>query len=561
MTSVLSNPTQLDTPARGMRQVEQQLIQILAVCAIVLTSLILVIDVWDVLTSDLSTINEPISLVQFGLIAFILGFGGVILLVRQNQVNAARYVLIIALVALVVIVEFFVLSDAAFTVAILALLAVTALGDSRTYVIANLIIIANLGYATIRPLLADPTAAPSGVLLDLLTLAGIALLSLTVRYFANTTRESANVTERTAALLQSSAEIGKITSRLLDRGEMLDQTISLIRDRFGFYHVQVFIVSDEGDQALLVASTGKLGAELLARRHRLAVGSQSVIGQVTLSGKEVIINDTNQSAYHARNDLLPDTRAELALPILDGARIIGALDVQSTSSNAFQHADVLALQIIADLLATSIQNSQLFSAQTETAEENRRLLSESETALREIERLNRQLTRSGWDNYLQEPQATLGLTLAKGVLHAENNWTATLQQAGSNRQSVIRVVNGKQIFAVPVILRGEVIGAIEVEADEPLNANDAVEIMQAVSQRLAISLDNARLFEEAQQATTQEQQINAVVTHFQEATTVDELLQVALTELSETLGAERSAIRLSQANTDQQDTANGGNHA
>src|SRR5690606_26051157 len=104
--------------------------------------------------------------------------------------------------------------------------------------------------------------------------------------------------------------------------------------------------------------------------------------------------------------------------------------------------------------------------------------------------------------------------------------------------------------AVPVVLRGEVIGAIEVEPSEEIEAANTVEMMQAVAQRLAISLDNARLFEEAQAATAQEQRINQIVTRYQSANSVDDLLRITLTELSQTLGAQHGAIRLGNIDTD-----------
>jgi GAF domain-containing protein len=95
-----------------------------------------------------------------------------------------------------------------------------------------------------------------------------------------------------------------------------------------------------------------------------------------------------------------------------------------------------------------------------------------------------------------------------------------------------------------VVLRGEVIGAIEVEPGDSAAQSDTVEMVQAIAQRLASSLDNARLYEEAQVATAQEQRINQIVTQYQAATTVDDLLRITLTELSEALGAQRGAIRL-----------------
>jgi GAF domain-containing protein len=114
----------------------------------------------------------------------------------------------------------------------------------------------------------------------------------------------------------------------------------------------------------------------------------------------------------------------------------------------------------------------------------------------------------------------------------------------AQRRRPVMASDPTDLIAVPIVLRGEVIGAIEVETDEQSPDEDMVELVQSVSQRLAISLDNARLFEEAQESTAQEQRINSIVGQFQSAPTVDDLLQITLRELNEALGAKGGSIRL-----------------
>ena len=89
---------------------------------------------------------------------------------------------------------------------------------------------------------------------------------------------------------------------------------------------------------MLVASTGEIGKRLLERGHQLSVGSQSVIGQVVLRGAAVLVSDTEHDPVYYHNELLPDTRAELALPIRDGNQTIGALDIQSVDAQRLQQS-------------------------------------------------------------------------------------------------------------------------------------------------------------------------------------------------------------------------------
>src|SRR5207253_1475947 len=117
------------------------------------------------------------------------------------------------------------------------------------------------------------------------------------------------------------------------------------------------------------------------------------------------------------------------------------------------------------------------------------------------------------------------------------DWTDSLREATRVRQSVTTERAGQRVITVPMVLDNEVIGAIEVEASEGAQESDITEMVNAVAQRLALSLDKARLFEESQEATAREQRINEIVTRYQTVNNVDELLRITLQELSQSLGA------------------------
>jgi GAF domain-containing protein len=132
-----------------------------------------------------------------------------------------------------------------------------------------------------------------------------------------------------------------------------------------------------------------------------------------------------------------------------------------------------------------------------------------------------------------------------------------MMQAGLRRRPMTMRQDDRAFIAVPVELRGEVIGAMEVEIPNDLHSEGIIDMMQAIADRLAISLDNARLFEETQEATAQEQRINEIVSRYQSASTVDDLLQVTLEGLFETLGAEAASIRLGNVTPNMQSNGHG----
>lgn len=472
-------------------------------------------------------------------IVFTLACLGLLWLARQQRIQLAS-----TLVVILFTVGTLSSPVAVLPLAVISLIAAAVLGSRLTFALVTLIIIARELVFAVQAWQAAQGLVPLQVTQYLFEIISLLIIGFATRYFVSQTEQTAANTRRTTELLQAVAEIGQALAKLLNLAELLDGSVELIRDRFAFYHVQVFLVDDNSEVARLVASTGEVGQTLLERKHHLPVGSQSVIGQVTLVGRPVLARDTDPVYY--RNELLPDTRAELAVPILDGERIIGALDVQSRSLNAFDTDRAQAIQVMANLLGTSVRNARLFELQARSANETKRLYLEAETSLREIQRLNQQLTRAGWEEYLRQRQSSVGVTLKDGQLVSDGDWSDQLIRATRSRQPVTVVHDdGRSTVALPVVLGSEVIGAIEVEADRPLMQAETVEMMRDIAQRLAISLDKARLYEESQEATAQEQRINEIVARYQSVTNVDDLLRITLTELSQSLGATGGAIRLS----------------
>jgi GAF domain-containing protein len=440
----------------------------------------------------------------------------------------------------------------AFLGAALAVVSSAILANSVFYGMANVAVLGKLAWDMYQ---AAPSSSGTDITHSLVWLVALVVISLATRYVVSSIQRAVISAERNASLLRATATVGQLTATLLNLDDLLPRAVELIRDHFAFYHAQVFLVNEIGDQAILAASTGEVGQQLLERQHRLAVGSRSVIGRVTQSGEPTLARDTDRDAVYYRNELLPNTRSELALPLVDGEKIIGALDVQSTRPDAFQPNDIQALQVLANQLATAIRNARLFEQQRLSAQENKRFFLEAEANLREIQRLNQQLTKTGWADFLRDHRTRSGVTLEADRVVQDTGWSETLAAASAKREPITQANGDEQVIAVPVMLRGEVIGAIEVEPGREVSEADAIDMVQAVAQRLAVSLDNARLFEEAQVTTAQEQHINAIVSQYQSVTSVDDLLRITLTELSQSLGAQRGAIRLGSA---PQETLNGG---
>ncbi len=186
-------------------------------------------------------------------------------------------------------------------------------------------------------------------------------------------------TQRRALELQTAAEIARDTTSTLAMDVLLGNITKLVIERFNFYHVSIYLLDESKNFAVISESAGEAAAELKEKGYRLAVGSRSIIGSVTADGKPIIVNDVATHALYYPHPLLPDTHAEMTLPLKAGDRIIGVLDIQSRQANAFGESDLAVFQVLSDQIAVGIENARSYELAQKAYEE-----------IREVDRLKNQ---------------------------------------------------------------------------------------------------------------------------------------------------------------------------
>ena len=389
--------------------------------------------------------------------------------------------------------------------------------------------------------------------LSLLLLTSVIIITLL--YFQHTVlqgdRAAAEVesSRRRLQLAQLTTRIARNLSQTENRDETLNELVEGIREIFPeMYHVQVFLIEETGRVAELVASTGEPGRQLLAREHSLPVGSLSVIGQVTQRQEPIVAAVGREGTIHRPNDLLPETRLEVALPLNIGGRNIGALDLQSKRSAAPSEEDLTALRAIADSIAISIENVRLLTEANEQLAENENLLEQMTEAQNEVERLNRELTGTIWTDYLRGQNQTMSFNIdvtsdGEGAVQVTDEFTEGILEAVRRGDVVRREDNGVQIVAVPVRVRGEVIGAMEFEVEQELTGED-LDMLSEIGERFGLAAENNRLYENSQRIAQREALVNEIGARIQSANSVDATLAEAARSLRDALDAERVAIRL-----------------
>lgn len=345
----------------------------------------------------------------------------------------------------------------------------------------------------------------------------------------------------------SSAVYARISSRL-ELELLLKETVDIIRDGFEeIHHAQVFLIDNQRQFAVLRASTGEVGHQLIERRHALAIGTQSVIGQVTEKGTYILASDTSVDPMHKRNELLPETRTELALPLRVQEGVIGALDLQSRTPNVFDQEDIEIFQTLADQIAVAIENARLLEQVQHQANENLRLLQQEQENRQQIERLNRELTQSAWRDYvvisMTTPHQTIDLATQTVTPHAAISTIS--EKTFATVEVQVETLSDKTLVTLPIKVQGAAVGVLEFEIPAAVAVSKTTRgALGTIGERVGLIAENVRLFETTQQVAASREQLNQITSKMQGLTTVETLLRLAVSELGEAIGAQTGFIRL-----------------
>jgi signal transduction histidine kinase len=196
----------------------------------------------------------------------------------------------------------------------------------------------------------------------------------------------AAILEKRTQHLLTGARVARAATSILDPGELSQQAVDMVCERFALYYVSLFLVDKTGKWAVLAAGTGEAGQQMLKSGHRLRIGNTSMIGWCIANRKARIALDVGKEAVRFNNPLLPRTRSELALPLISRGEVIGALGIQSDQEAAFSEEDVVSFQAMSDQLANAIRNAQLY-------DQLQRELKVRKRAEREIRKLNQELEK------------------------------------------------------------------------------------------------------------------------------------------------------------------------
>ena len=341
--------------------------------------------------------------------------------------------------------------------------------------------------------------------------------------------------QRRAAQFEALAQVAQSIASIRDIHELLPRVAAVVSNSYGFYHVGLFLVDEESEYAVLTATNSPGGQKMLARHHRLKVGEQGIVGSVTASGNPRIALDVGKDAVFFNNPDLPETHSEMALPLVTSGRVIGALDVQSREKGAFTDEDVQTLSLLANQVSLAIENARLF-------DETRRTLDE-------LQIVSHQSTREAWRK-LPKQQKILGYRYdAAGPTPLRE----PVKLTGTGKAKSKAKGDETAPYVVPIELRGQVIGNLVIQSPKGSAWNtDEQDIIKAVAERVALSAENARLFEETNQRAERERLVSEITGKIRSHNNPQAMIETAIDELRNALGATRVEV-IPQKTTDNND--------
>jgi len=307
--------------------------------------------------------------------------------------------------------------------------------------------------------------------------------------------------------VQVSAEIAREIAANLALEELFRRVITLLKERFGYYHAQLLRYEAGLNAVVLAAGYGETGRKMQSMGYFIELG-RGVVGTAASTGKTVLCLNTLDDSEWRADPLLPETRCEIAVPVKYGDRVYGVLDVQNRQVDSLTEDDQLFLEGVSSQLANAVEGAMLRQQMQERQEEL--------NALNPSVRYDSMRSVGLPEGYVYDRE---------DVKESSNLWSEEVEKAiRENRLVPPEKVAGPAV--APLSVRGEVIGALGVyeDPDHPLTP-DEYSLVEQVSEQVALALESAGLFERTRLALGEAEMLYSFSRKLGGARDLSEILQ------------------------------------
>ena len=386
------------------------------------------------------------------------------------------------------------------------------------------------------------------------------------------------VWERTADL-RTVIEVGRVSASFLELDRLCREVVELVRDRFDLYYAGLFLLDEAGEEAVLQAGTGEAGRIMKDQGHRLRVGGRSMVGAACAEREARVALDAGREPVRFDNPLLPKTRSEMALPLIVGERVLGALDVQSTQATAFSEGDITLLQLVADQVAVAVDNARKLSEEAELLEAtsplfriSRRLSAANSTAgvaeaivasVRETEadgcavigvevgldgEAETLYLMAAWarGDRLQPSERTFSGLMPRDVIVVED--LAEDERLPDISRRALLEIGIRSLVLLPLRLGRRRLGFVAIDRSTPGSFSPVtIRLYEILAAQSTAALDRARLLEGAQQQAWREHAVRGISDRITASFDLDTLLREALEQTGRLVGAAGGYVELGPA--------------
>ena len=187
------------------------------------------------------------------------------------------------------------------------------------------------------------------------------------------TQDALTGQERLAAELRTVAEVSTAASTILDVDRLLQTVVELVKLRFDLYHVHIYLLEEAINALVSRAGSGDVGQIMILEGRKIPLDADSLVARTARTRQSFIENDVRKIVDFLPHPLLPHTCAEMSIPLIVGAQLIGVMDLHSDQVDFFSQEDMHVQRTLASQVAVAVQNATMYADQVETSSKLRQV--------------------------------------------------------------------------------------------------------------------------------------------------------------------------------------------
>lgn len=336
--------------------------------------------------------------------------------------------------------------------------------------------------------------------------------------------------------LETAQKLTREISQITDLADVLNRSVEMIRSEYHFDFAAIYLIDAHGDHAALRSAAGVGSDAMVAQAPRIILNESHPVALTIRNQATRLMQDVAMEPFYLRNPLLPETRAELIIPLFASNKVIGVLDVQNNLRRSMNTNDVNSVQVVCEYLAAAIDKALLIQNLTIDVEE-----------MRENYRLS---VQTAWDEFHRKSRRSFSYRIHQGVIDTGALSYPQTGLSSSNEKQVEQTaaISQKELpgstISVPIRLRDTQLGTLDLRFNTEKVPGHLLKLLEDVSDRLALALENARLVEENQINHARDQLVHEISTQVQAEANIDKVLRIVATELGRSMGVSDVVVQL-----------------